>query len=408
MSGSYSRAELIGLRDFYRDSLLNDTLPFWLPRSVDAEHGGYLVMRDRDGSLLDDDKAVWLQGRFAWMLATLYNTVEPRDEWLEGALSGVRFLREHCFDEDGRMFFLMTRDGRPLRKRRYFFSEAFAVIAFAATAKATGDEALADEARALFRRCMEYADGVRLLPPKFEATRPTRGIGVPMIFLNVAQQVCDTIGDVDAAGRIPGFVDEIRMFVKDDIRCVMEQVDQDGGIIDHLAERTLNPGHAIEGAWFVMHEARRRGGDPELTGLGLRMLDYMWERGWDEEFGGILYFRDVHEKPVMEYWQDMKFWWPQNEAIIATLLAFLETGDEKYAGWHRRVHEYAHTRFHDPEHGEWFGYLHRDGRISTGMKGNHFKGPFHLPRMQWYCWQALEAMLDTRWRIADCGLWIAD
>lgn len=38
---------------------------------------------------------------------------------------------------------------------------------------------------------------------------------------------------------------------------------------------------------------------------------------------------------------------------------------------------------------EYGGYLHRDGRISTGMKGNLFKGPFHLPRMQTYCWQLL-------------------
>ena len=193
-----------------------------------------------------------------------------------------------------------------------------------------------------------------------------------------------------AASRIDGFIDDLRVFVKDDIRCVMEQVALDGSIIDHIAERTLTPGHAIEGAWFILHEARRRCGDAELTGLGLRMLDYMWERGWDDEFGGILYFRDVHGKPVQEYWQDMKFWWPQNEAIIATLLAYIQTGEEKYAGWHRQVHHYAHQHFHDPEHGEWFGYLHRDGRISVPLKGNQYKGPFHLPRMQWYCWQLLE------------------
>jgi N-acylglucosamine 2-epimerase len=65
------------------------------------------------------------------------------------------------------------------------------------------------------------------------------------------------------------------------------------------------------------------------------MLDYMWERGWDKEHGGILYFRDVYNKPVQEYWQDMKFWWPHNETIIATLLAYLLTGNEKYARWHK-------------------------------------------------------------------------
>ena len=63
---------------FYKNQLLNDTIPFWFPKSIDEEFGGFLLMRDRDGSLLDDDKAVWIQGRATWLLATLYNTVEKK------------------------------------------------------------------------------------------------------------------------------------------------------------------------------------------------------------------------------------------------------------------------------------------------------------------------------------------
>ena len=385
---------LAGYKSFYKKQLLEDTLPFWFPRSIDEVHGGYLLMRDADGSLLDDDKAVWIQGRAAWLLATLYNTVAPRPEWLAGARKGIDFLRQYCFDADGRMFFHMTRAGQPIRKRRYFFSETFAVIAFAAYAKASGDEEIAAEARNLFGKCLEYATTPGLLTPKYTDTRPAKGIGVPMILLNTAQQLRDTIGDERCDEWIPQWIAQIEKdFVKDDIRCVMEQVSPEGNIIDHFDGRTLNPGHAIEGAWFILHEARHRQNDPHLIDLGCRMLDYMWERGWDQEYGGIFYFRDVYGKPVQEYWHDMKFWWPQNEAIIATLLAYLMTGNEKYAAWHRQVHDYAYRHFHDPEHGEWFGYLHRDGRLSTTIKGNLFKGPFHLPRQEWYCWQALEALL---------------
>ncbi|PKV62951.1 AGE family epimerase/isomerase [Pontibacter ramchanderi] len=378
-------------KDFYRRQLLEDTVPFWFPRSIDEEHGGYLLMRDADGSLLDDDKAVWIQGRAAWLLATLYNTVEQRPEWLEGARKGVDFLRQHCFDTDGRMFFHVTREGKPIRKRRYFFSETFAVIAFAAYAKASGDEEVAGEARRLFGQCIEYATTPGILPAKYTDTRPAKGIGIPMIMLNTAQQLRDTIGDPHCDEWITRWIAEIeRDFVKDDIRCVMEQVAPDGSIIDHFDGRTLNPGHAIEGAWFILHEAKHRHNDPHLIGLGCRMLDYMWERGWDKTHGGILYFRDVYGKPVQEYWHDMKFWWPQNETIIATLLAYTLTGEQKYADWHKQVHDYAYSHFHDKEHGEWFGYLHRDGRQSSSIKGNLFKGPFHLPRQEWYCWQLLQ------------------
>lgn len=378
-------------KEFYSHQLLEDTVPFWFPRSLDKEFGGYLLMRDHDGTLIDDDKAVWIQGRSVWLLATLYNTVEPKQEWLDGAKLGVDFLLKHCFDSDGQMFFHVTREGKPIRKRRYFFSETFAVIALAAYAKAANDEAMANKARELFSTCLDYVQGTKKLNPKFEKTRPAKGIGIPMIMMNTAQQLRETIGDERCDQWITKWIKEIEKdFVKDDIRCVMEQVAPDGSIIDHIDGRTLNPGHAIEGAWFILHEAKYRNNDPKLINLGCRMLDYMWERGWDEEHGGIFYFRDVYNKPVQEYWHDMKFWWPQNEAIIATLLAYTLTGNEKYRDWHQKIHDYAYKHFHDQKNGEWYGYLHRDGRVSQTAKGNLFKGPFHLPRQEWYCWQLLK------------------
>jgi N-acylglucosamine 2-epimerase len=193
-------------------------------------------------------------------------------------------------------------------------------------------------------------------------------------------------------GWIDRCIDEIqRWFVKPDIRCVMESVGPDGEILDHFDGRMLNPGHAIEGAWFIMHEGKYRN-DTGLVRLGCDMLDWMWERGWDSEYGGIFYFRDVYGKPVQEYWHDMKFWWPHDETIIATLLAWQLTGDQKYARMHRLVHDWSHRHFADPKHGEWYGYLHRDGRVSVPLKGNLWKSFFHHPRMQWYAWQLCEEM----------------
>lgn len=391
---SYSEKDLKELFEFYKTQLLTDTVPFWFPRSFDEIHGGFLLMRDQDGSLIDDDKAVWIQGRATWLLSTLYNTIEPKEEWLKGAKLGYDFLNKHCFDDDGQMFFHVTRDGKPIRKRRYFFSETFYVIAAAAYAKASGDLEAAEKARFVFGKCLDYANATIKLQPKFTKTRPSKGIGVPMIMINTAQQLRETIGDARCDGYINQWIQEIKQdFVKDNIRCVMEQVDLEGNIIDHIDGRTLNPGHAIEGAWFILHEAVYRNNDAELIALGCRMIDYMWERGWDKQHGGILYFRDVYDKPVQEYWQDMKFWWPHNEVIIATLLAYLITGNEKYANMHQMVHDYSYKHFHDAKYGEWFGYLHRDGTIAQTAKGNLFKGPFHLPRQEWYCLQILKKHL---------------
>jgi N-acylglucosamine 2-epimerase len=83
---------------------------------------------------------MWVMGRITWLLARLYNTVEKREDWLRWARHGIDFIRRHGFDSDGRMFYAVTRDGRPLRKRRYLFTETFGVIALAEFARAAGDE----------------------------------------------------------------------------------------------------------------------------------------------------------------------------------------------------------------------------------------------------------------------------
>ena len=131
---------------------------------------------------------------------------------------------------------------------------------------------------------------------------------------------------------IDRYIGDIRRYhMHPELQTVLETVGPDGEFLDHFDGRTLNPGHAIEAAWFIMHEAHERGNDPELLQTGLTILDWMWARGWDQEYGGITYFVDVKGLPVQEYWHDMKFWWPQNETIIATLMAYHLTGDEKYA-----------------------------------------------------------------------------
>ncbi len=384
------RDELIAT---YRDGLLHDTLPFWIDHCVDRLHGGFMMSLSREGKVIDTDKGVWQQGRFTWLLGEMYNNVEPRQEWLELAKRGAQFIDDHCYDSaDGRMWFHVTRDGKPIRKRRYAYSESFAAIAYGELAKATGDQRYADKAKAAFQRFVDHNVNPPDSHPKFTSTRPTRGIGFPMIAIVTAQELRESIGLETANEWIDRGIDDIRRYhLKADIRCVMETVGTEGQLIDHFDGRTLNPGHAMEGAWFIMMEGKVRG-DEAMIRTGCQMLDWMWERGWDCEHGGILYFVDVNGLPVQEYWHDMKFWWPQNETIIATLLAFTLTGDPKYAQWHRMIHNWTHEHFPDPQQGEWFGYLHRDGTVSSTLKGNLWKGPFHMPRMQLVCWKILASL----------------
>ena len=389
------------LAQVYREGLLEDVLPFWLQHGVDHQFGGIMASVDRSGNCLDTDKAVWQQGRFAWLLGELCNDPRlhdhpQRETWLSVATDTLEFISRHCFDPvDGRMWFHVTREGQPIRKRRYTFSESFAAIAFGELAQATNRVEYYEQAETCFHRFLTHGQDAEGSQPKFTGTRPMQGIGFPMICLVTAQELRDSIELPAATAAIDQSIQTIHdYFYKPDIKCVMETVGPRGELLDHFDGRTLNPGHAIEGAWFIMLEGQHRD-DPQLVQMGLNMLDWMWDRGWDPEFGGLLYFVDVRGLPVQEYWHDMKFWWPHNEVLIATLLAYRLTGDVKYAERHEQAHRWAYDHFPDPEHGEWYGYLHRDGRISTPLKGNLWKGPFHLPRMQHVCWNLLEQMLSS-------------
>jgi len=369
---------------------LEAALAFWLRRGLDPEHGGFRTALDADGAVVDSDKAVWLQGRAAWLFAHLHRSHEPRPEWLAAARSAAEFLLRHGFDERGRMPFLVTRDGRPLRRRRYAYSELFTAMGFAEVAAADGDRALADRARALAEAFLAHDDEPERFPPKWEpATRPMRGLARPMMALCLSQALRDAGGGERGRGVADEALAALRRHLDPERRAVLEVVGEDGGFLPHFEGRTLNPGHALEAAWFVLEEARRRDGEEAaaLRRMGLDMAEWSWQRGWDPEHGGVLSFVSADDRPVQETGQDLKFWWPQCEALLAALHAEAAAGAdgdaEAAARWRTRAERaWAWFAEHhlDGAEDECLGWLDRAGRPLQTLKGSHWKGPFHYPR----------------------------
>lgn len=386
------------LKKEYLYMLKENIIPFWLKNGLDKKNGGYWTALDRKGNIIDRDKSVWFQGRFAWVLSTLYADFEKNEEYLNAAKSGIDFLEKHCFDKNGdnRMFFRVTEDGKCVIKRlRYYFSEAFCIIAMASYSRASGDKSYTKRARELLERIEEIKN---ILIPKFDINqRPTISFGPPMIMLATVQELrkADTENKEYYNKYIDGLLSQVKTFLYEEKRAVLEQCNPDGTLQDHFEGRQLNPGHSIEASWFILREAMERDNDKDLIELGIKIFDWMWEWGWDKEFGGIIQFMDVLNKPKSDYWHDMKFWWPQTEAAIATLYAYYFSKDKKYLEMHNMVKEYT-NKFIDKEYGEWFGYLHRDGSLSTDLKGNMYKGPFHIPRMYMKCIEIIDIINSER------------
>lgn len=381
-------------RDRYRDDLTEHILPFWLKHGLDRKHGGIYTCLDREGKLMDTTKSVWFQGRFAFIASFAYNQIERRPEWLEAARLTIEFIERHCFDSDGRMYFEVTEEGLPLRKRRYVFSETFAAIAFSEYALATGDKAYAAKALGLFRDIQYFLSTPGFLPAKYTEHLKAEGHSIVMILINTASRIREAIQDPLLDEQIERSIRTLEThFIHPEYKALLEMVGPNGEFIDTLQGRLINPGHCIETAWFLLEEAKSRGGDKHLVELGCKILDWSWSWGWDEQYGGIINFRDCKGFPSQDYAQDMKFWWPQTEAIIATLYAYQMTGEERYLQLHQRISDWTYAHFPDPTYGEWYGYLHRDGTVAQPAKGNLFKGPFHIPRMMIKGYQLCQELL---------------
>lgn len=366
----------------YKKDLTENIMPFWMKYGLDRENGGVYTCVDRDGSLMDTTKSVWFQGRFAFICSFAYNNVEKNQEWLDAAKSTLEFIEKHCFDEQGHMYFSVTAEGKPLRKRRYVFSETFAAIAMSEYALATGDQHWAKRAIQVFEDTQRFLATPGFLPAKFEADVKLQGHSIVMILINVGSCIRKVVDDPKLTQQIDESIEKLKKyFIHPEFKCLLETVGENGEFIDTNMTRTINPGHCIETSWFIMEEAKLRGWDKPMLDMALQVLDWSWDWGWDKQYGGIINFRDCKNLPPQDYSQDMKFWWPQCETIIASLYAYLGTGDEKYLYRHERISEWTYAHFPDAEYGEWYGYLHRDGTVAQPAKGNLYKGPFHVPRM---------------------------
>lgn len=383
--------------DSYKNDMVNNIMPFWMKHGLDRKHGGVYTCVDRDGTLMDTTKSVWFQGRFGFIAAFAYNNIEKNPEWLAASKSCLDFIEAHCFDTDGRMYFEVTEDGIPLRKRRYVFSESFAAIAMSEYAIASGDRSYAEKALALFKQIQHFISTPGILQPKYLDTLKAQGHSITMILINTASRIRAAIDDPALKEQIDRSLETLcKYFIHPEFKALLEMVGPNGEFIDTCNGRVINPGHCIETAWFILEEAKYRGWDKKMVDTALTILDWSWEWGWDKEFGGIINFRDCRNLPCQDYSQDMKFWWPQTEAIIATLYAYQATKDEKYLKMHKQISDWTYAHFPDLEFGEWYGYLHRDGTVAQPAKGNIFKGPFHIPRMLTKGYMLCEELLSEK------------
>ena len=381
------------LAEQYKSELLDKVLPFWLNNSQDKEFGGYFTCLERDGSVFDTDKFIWLQGREVWMFATLYNKVEKRQEWLDCAIQGAEFLKKYGHDGNLNWYFSLDREGNPLVEPYNIFSYTFAVIAFGQLSIATGSKEYAEIAKKTFDIVLSKVTNPKGKWNKSVAgTRNMKSFALPMILCNVALEIESLLEPDFLKNTIDTCIHEVmEVFYRPELGLIVEHIGTDGELKDNFDGRLLNPGHAIEAMWFIMDLGARLG-RKDLIEKAVEIALNEVEYGWDKEYDGIFYFMDRLGHPTQQLEWDQKLWWVHIEPLITMIKGYQLTGNEKCLEWFERVHNYVWTHFVDEEYPEWYGYLNRHGEVLLPLKGGKWKGCFHVPRGLFQCWQILESL----------------
>ncbi|MCE5326537.1 MAG: AGE family epimerase/isomerase [Planctomycetaceae bacterium] len=389
------KAKYTELARQYRTTLLDDVIPFWTTNSIDRQCGGYFTCLDRDGSVYDTDKFIWLQARQVWIFSMLYNRLERRQEWLDIARGGADFLRKHGHDDGGNWYFSLARDGRPLVQPYNIFSDCFAAMAFGQFALASGDE----EAKLIAHKTYENilrrkADPKGKYAKAYPGTRPMMSLAVPMILSNLCLELEWMLPPQSVTDTVEMCLREVfTQFLDKERNILLENVAPDGTRVDSFDGRLINPGHGIEAMWFVMDIAARRG-DRKLIEQAVDVMLSILKYGWDEQHGGIFYFIDSHGHPPDKLEWDQKLWWVHLETLVALTMGFRLSGRADCWTWYEKVHHWSWPRFADANYGEWFGYLNRRGEVLLPLKGGKWKGCFHVPRAMYMCMREFEKLAE--------------
>ncbi len=378
----------------YKDALLLDVIPFWECYSIDKKNGGYFTCLDREGTIYDTDKFIWLQARQAWVFSMLYNELEPRKDWLETAKLGIEFLIKYGMAKSGDFYFAVNAVGEPLVKPYSIFSDCFAAMAFGQYAKAENDDHFLNLAYKIYQNILSKQQNPKGIFNKKTNIRPLKDFALPMILSNLVLEIEVVLSQGEIDQMLDTCIEEVMgTFLDEETGLIHEYTSPEGKFVNSFEGRLINPGHGLEAMRFMLDIGNRRN-DRALVEKAIKVILSILDFSWDQEYGGIYYFMDVKGHPTQQLEWDQKLWWVHLEALVALAKAFSLTNDPKIGAWYQKVHHYTWKHFPDPDFGEWFGYLNRQGQPHLTLKGGKWKGCFHVPRALFQCWQTFEKLAN--------------
>jgi mannobiose 2-epimerase len=392
-----------------RKNLEQAVVGFWYPRSIDREHGGYILAFDETGARTGTpNKMIVSQARMVWMFARLARSGYRPAEMKEAAAQGFRFLADRMWDaEHGGFFWEVDPAGtRVTDDGKYTYGESFGLYALAEYYRATGDEKALALATRLYDLLVRYARDPQYggyyefftrdwkAPPADARSHIGGPAGAKLMntHLHLLESVAEyyrASASTDARERLHELVTiQTNAVVRKELTACTDQYRRVWTpILDEGAAR-VSYGHDLENIWLSADAVATLGeSNAPLLDLYKRLFAYSDAHGIDKGPGGV-YSSGAFSSPAD---QRNKIWWVQAEALVSALTMFRLTKDPDYARMFERTWHWVDTQQTDWTNGEWFQEVRPDG-THTPVKADQWKEGYHNARALIMCLEILETL----------------
>ena len=379
------------LKTEMQSHLLNDILPYWMERTIDEKHGGFIGRIDGNNRIDEKaDKGAILNSRILWTFSAAYNYFKD-PAYLANADRAFSYLIDHFIDnEHGGVFWMLDYKGNPTETKKQIYTQAFAIYGFSAYYKASRNKHALNAAIELFKLIETYAfdHGENGYFEAFDRQwnllqdlRLSEKDANEKKTLNTHLHILEAYTTLYQIWKDK----KLKKQLKNLIELKLDKFVNENSRFQLFFDENWNPksdlisfGHDIEGSWLLL-EAAKVLGDEQLIAktkkVAISMVNSVMESGIDND-GGLMY--EVYSGVIKD---TDKHWWPQAEAIVGFVNAWQISSDSKYLKKAKMVWEFNKDKIIDWKDGEWWFRVNKVGQpYLQEDKAGPWKCPYHNGR----------------------------